>query len=75
LNDHDLRVLRGLLDLIEQTNDPTGTVTVYTSDGYARIEVGSHNLDINAVRLLVGAAPLEADQVAAIKARHERGLL
>ena len=71
LNAEGLRRMRALLDLIERTNDPSATINLWINDGYAHIEATAHNLPINDVRLVMGASPLEPDQIEDIIARKE----
>lgn len=71
LNRETLTKIRAMLDLIEVTNDPGAECKLWVSDDYVSVEVSSANLPINDVRLVVGASPLEVDQVAEI---HERKL-
>lgn len=73
-------VFRSIADLIERTGDPSAEVTVWTNGDYASIEMRSRGLDINALRMACGGAPLEADQTAqiererqAIRERSQRG--
>ncbi len=66
LNPVGLSRLRAIVDLIEHTNDPRAELRVYVSDNYAAVEVRSHNLDRNALRLLFQAAPLESDELEAL---------
>lgn len=63
LNQVDLTRIRALIDLIERINDPKADLRIWTSQDYVAIEIKSHNLPINDVRLITGAAPLEADEV------------
>ena len=69
LNPEGVGRFHRLLALIEKTNDSSAELTIWCSNGYAHLEVVSHNLPINEVRLAVGASPLEADEVSEIEER------
>ncbi len=70
LNPHTLQQIRSFLDLIERTHDPDAECKLWIDQDYVSIECNSKNLPINDVRVIAGAAPLEADEVADMERRR-----
>lgn len=63
LNPTSLTQMRALIDLIEKENNPTADMMIYIQDDYVSVQMKAHRLPINDVRLILGATPLEADEI------------